>query len=140
MTPEIPQPVPFPPIPSPSKLSHFLEYAKMHLHIEDAKEYQAVLEQHKLGPDILPFASEKLLLDIGIPVGDIIRLQRGSQVWWNGPDANRKRSDTDDTRNSDGPPPMKKSVFYKKKFSGGCGCTFSGPSIRPDDDANKIRA
>jgi hypothetical protein len=61
----------------------------MHLHIEDAKEYQAVLEQHKLGPDILPFASEKLLLDIGIPVGNIIRLQRGSQVWWNGPDANR---------------------------------------------------
>jgi hypothetical protein len=35
---------------------------------------------------------------------------------------------------------MKKSVFYKKKFSGGGGCTFSGPPIRPDDDANKIRA
>ena len=71
-TPERPQPVLSSPIPSPSKLAHFLEYAEMHLHIEDTKEYQATLEQHKLGPDVLPFASEKLLLKIGIPVGDII--------------------------------------------------------------------
>lgn len=35
---------------------------------------------------------------------------------------------------------MKKSVFYKKKFCGGRGCTFSGPPIRLDVDANKIRA
>ena len=74
-TPEIRRPVPSPPIPSPSKLSRFLEYAKTDLHIRNAKEYQAALEQHKLGPDVLPFASEKLLLEIGIPAGDIIRLQ-----------------------------------------------------------------
>ena len=51
--------------------------------------------QH-IGPDIFSEIDNKMLTtEIGIPTGDIICLKEGSTVWWNGPDAKQKCSNTD---------------------------------------------
>ncbi|KAI6030148.1 hypothetical protein EDC04DRAFT_2605435 [Pisolithus marmoratus] len=42
-----------PPIPSPSKLSHYFQFAKTHLGVQHALTYKSALELHGISPDIL---------------------------------------------------------------------------------------
>ena len=80
------------------------------------------------------FIRDKLLASLGISAGDVIRLKNGSTAWWNRPasDAKRKRSNmitSDGEGWASEEPPVKKAVFYKKKFHGGGSTTFSGSQM-----------
>ncbi|KAF8546997.1 hypothetical protein OG21DRAFT_1370570, partial [Imleria badia] len=128
-----------PPILSPSQLSRFLKHAETDLHVQDATVYEWKLAAQHIGPDILSEIDDKTLLGIGIPTGDIIRLKKGCTVWWNGPDAKRRRSNTDQSsRDKSKSPtrPLQKRVAYKKKYFGGGGCHFTGPPMIPGDGDN----
>lgn len=81
-----------PPIPTPSKLCHFLAYAEKNLGVPNACQYKHPMEIKGLGPDILYLVSNKELADIGFSTGNIIHLKSSSQKWWNGPDAKHKHS------------------------------------------------
>jgi hypothetical protein len=48
-----------------------------------------------IGPDILTDISDRTLQDMGMNTGEIIRLKKASALWWIGPDAKRKRSDSE---------------------------------------------
>jgi hypothetical protein len=56
--------------------------------------YEGSLELQGIGLDILGNIDDKVLSGIGISMGDIIRIKKGSTIWWNGPNAKRKRSNT----------------------------------------------
>ena len=122
-----------PPIPSPSQLERYLQYAETSLGVRHALSYKSALEMHRIGPDILPNVDDKLLSDLGISAGDSIRLKKGSAAWWNGADAKRKRSntsasvETSDQRSS-------KRLSYKKRYHDGGGCRFSTAPMRKDDN------
>jgi len=81
-----PSPVPVP-LPTPSKLTCFLQYAEANLGVESAQTLEPALQRLGVGPDILSEMDDTLLCEAGISPGDIIRLKRGSIVWWNGPEA-----------------------------------------------------
>ena len=134
-----------PPVPSPSQLLRFLKFAETELHVVNATVYERRLAAQHIGPDILSKIDDKVLTaEIGIPTGDIIRLKRGSTIWWNGPNAKRKRSDTGQSSASQSKspthqPPQKK-VAYEKKYHDGGGSRFTGPPMIAgdgDDDAPK---
>ncbi|KAI6107739.1 hypothetical protein EV401DRAFT_1891929 [Pisolithus croceorrhizus] len=55
-----------PPIPSPSKLACYPQFAESHLSVQHAMSYNLALEMHGIGPDILPDDSNKLLADLGL--------------------------------------------------------------------------
>jgi len=50
---------------------------------------------------------------LGIPPGDVIRLQDNVLKWWNGPDAKRKSSHTDNESNDEH---TKKRVRFEKRY------------------------
>ncbi|KIO01842.1 hypothetical protein M404DRAFT_89195, partial [Pisolithus tinctorius Marx 270] len=83
-----------PPIPSPSHLSHFLCYTESNLSVRNTTLYEWELELQSIGPDILMDIDDQTLNRAGIATGDIIHLKKGSLLWWNGPDAKRKCSNT----------------------------------------------
>ncbi|KAI6033484.1 hypothetical protein BKA83DRAFT_4120971 [Pisolithus microcarpus] len=122
-----------PPIPSPSQLTRFLQYAETNLGVRYAMSYKSILEMHRIGPDILLDVDDKLLSEFGISAGDAIRLKKGSMAWWNGPDAKRKRSDASASAEDAQQPAIKKRVSYNKKYHEGGGCRFTGPPMRKDD-------
>ncbi|KAI6030228.1 hypothetical protein EDC04DRAFT_2605399 [Pisolithus marmoratus] len=76
-----------PPIPSPSKLSCYLQFAETHLSVQHTLTYKSALELHRISPDIILDVSDKLLADLGLSAGDAICLKKGSITWWNGPNA-----------------------------------------------------
>ncbi|KIK25778.1 hypothetical protein PISMIDRAFT_66770, partial [Pisolithus microcarpus 441] len=82
-----------PPVPSPSQLMCFLQYAEMNLGMWYTMSYKSVLEMHGIGPDILPDVDDKLLSEFGISAGGVIHLKKGSTAWWNRPDAKCKKRD-----------------------------------------------
>ncbi|KAI6021285.1 hypothetical protein EDC04DRAFT_2523670, partial [Pisolithus marmoratus] len=82
-----------PPIPSPSQLAHFHQYAKTSLRVHYALSYKSALELHGIGLDILQDEDNKFLSNLGISAGDVICLKKGSAAWWNGPNAKHKQSD-----------------------------------------------
>jgi hypothetical protein len=49
--------------------------------------YEGSLELQGIGLDILGDIDDKVLSGISISTGDIIRIKKGSTIWWNGPDA-----------------------------------------------------
>lgn len=140
-----------PPIPSPTQLARYLEYAETNLGVRYASSYKAALELHGIGPDILPDVDDKLLADLGISAGDVIRLKKGSTAWWNGPDVKRKRSHTS-TSTLDGrePPPKRNNasaseahesvsraprrVSYEKRYHTGGGFRFTAPAMQKDEN------
>ena len=124
-----------PPVPSLRQLTHFLHYAETHLGVRDATTYERELEIQGIGPDILNVVDDQMLSSMGIPTGDIIRLKRGSTVWWNSSDSKRKRSNTEASSESSGAHPPRK-VAYKKHYHDSGGCHFSGPPMQPDDAGN----
>ena len=74
----------------------FLRYAETELHVKNATAFEWRLAAQHIGPDILPEIEDKILaMEIGIPAGDIVHLKKVSITWWNGPEAKRKRSNTD---------------------------------------------
>ncbi|KIK80040.1 hypothetical protein PAXRUDRAFT_28262 [Paxillus rubicundulus Ve08.2h10] len=76
-----------PAVPTPSKLTQFLEYADTQLGVQHASTYEAALRRLGAGPDILAEMSDSNLSQAGLNPGDIICLKCGATVWWNGPDA-----------------------------------------------------
>ncbi|KAF8132039.1 hypothetical protein EV363DRAFT_1480092 [Boletus edulis] len=131
-----------PPVPSPSQLARFLEYAETELHVLNATAFERRLAAQHIGPDILPEIDDKTLAsEIGIPAGDIVRLKKGSTVWWNGPDAKRKRSDTGQSSASHPKSPTRprqKRVAYEKRYHDKGASRFTGPPmIAGDDDEDK---
>ena len=99
--------------------------------------YEYILTMQHIDPDILSEIGDKTLLDIGIPTGDIICLKRDCMVWWNGPDAKQKCSDTDQslTSKSRSPTcPSQKKVAYEKKYHDGSSCQFTAFPMIPGND------
>ncbi|KIO10419.1 hypothetical protein M404DRAFT_129759 [Pisolithus tinctorius Marx 270] len=143
----VPQDPPIsPPIPSPSHLSHFLRYAESNLGVCNATLYEWELELQLIGPDILMDIDDQTLARAGIATGDIIRLKKGSLLWWNGPDAKRKHSDTGASSGNErvgqaSSPPTRpsKKIVYEKRFKDGGGCHFTASpmTINKDDDGSK---
>lgn len=125
-----------PPLLSPSQLLQFLKYTEKDLGVSDATMYEQKLQVQHIGPDILGDIDDKILLGIGIPTGDIIHLKMGCTVWWNGPDAKRKCSNTDQSQSGQAiaSSPPKKKISYKKKYYGGGSCHFKGPPMEPGND------
>jgi hypothetical protein len=95
--------------------------------VKDATLYESSLHRKRYGPDILPQVSDKALEEVSIQPSDAIRLKDGAAVWWNGPDAKRKRVDGD---KETGEPSAKcDSVTYERRFDDGGGCHFLGPPM-----------
>ncbi|KAF8123999.1 hypothetical protein EV363DRAFT_1178820, partial [Boletus edulis] len=124
-----------PPIPSPSHLAHFLAYAETHLSIQHASTYWHALNLQGIGWDILADMDNQVLAGIGISMGDIVHLKKGSVVWWNGPKAKRKWSDTVTSSGTERSKtePQKKKVAYKKQYHAGGGNRFLGLAMEEGD-------
>jgi hypothetical protein len=128
------------PLPSPSQLTCFLAYAESHLGVRNTSMYEGSLELQGIGPDILGDIDDKVLSGIGISTSDIIRIKKGSTIWWNGPDAKRKWSNTSRSSGTEhgrfGSPkaePPKKKVAYEKQSHDGGASRFSAGPMQPDD-------
>lgn len=92
--------------------------------------------QH-IGPNIISKISDKILFNIEIPTGDIICLKRDWMVWWNGPDAKQKHSNTDQISTSKSRSPtcsLQKKVIYEKKYHDSSGCHFTAFSMIPSNN------
>src|ERR1700761_1388588 len=85
-----------PPINTPSKLRRYLEHAEQHLGVENATLHEDRLLQESFGPDILPLIGDQLLVNCGVPMGDVVRLKRGASAWWASPEAKRSKILNDD--------------------------------------------
>jgi hypothetical protein len=68
---------------TPTKLPRFLSYAETHLGVRDVHQYEEKLSAMGFGPDILHVVDDKVLTDIGISLGDTIRIKQHSLTWWN---------------------------------------------------------
>ena len=111
-----------------------------HLGVYNTTMYELDLRAQSIGPHILAETDDKMLSRIGIAIGNIICLKKGSTVWWNGLDAKWKCSKTGQS-NVDQPqhkekspvcPPPKKKVAYEKKYHDGSGSCFMGPLMQAD--------
>lgn len=108
------------PIPSLSHLTHFLAYAETHLGVQHVSTYQHALNVQGIGQDILADIDEKILVEVGIPKGDIIHLKKGSIIWWNRPEVKCKWSNTSTSLDVEhgriASPSQKKRIAYKKHY------------------------
>ncbi|KAH7918824.1 hypothetical protein BV22DRAFT_986080, partial [Leucogyrophana mollusca] len=120
-----------PPIPTPSKLTSYLQYAEKHLSIDGAMIYEPTLRMKGIGPDIMMNVPDNVFLEAGFTIGDVIHLKDGSTRWWNGPDAKRKRSDTESQVAA---VPEVKRVDYKRRFNDGGANRFVGPPMELGDN------
>ena len=87
------------------------------------------------------------VIGISISTGDIICLKKGSVIWWNGPDAKWKQSNTSTSSGSehgwsgfpkaDSEPPKKK-IAYEKWYHEGDGSRFSAGLMQPDDGGGAL--
>jgi hypothetical protein len=123
-------------VPTPSKLSRFLQYAEDNLGVNYATSYESSLRSIGAGPDILSEINNQELSRIGLTPGDIIRLKKGSVIWWNGPlaksdpndSAKCKRSDTTDSAI-----PECRKYQYKRRYHDGGRARINGGRMRLDD-------
>ena len=95
--------------------------------VRNATSYESSLQHKQYGPDILPCVSDKALEEAGIHPGDVIHLKDGAIMWWNGPDAKRKRVDGEGDISE--PPAKCDVVDYERQFDDGGGSQFSGPPM-----------
>ena len=65
--------------------------------------------------------------EVGIYPGNVIHLKDGAIMWWNGPDAKRKRVDGEGDISE--PPANHDVVDYERRFDDGSGSWFSGPPM-----------
>ncbi|KAJ7939579.1 hypothetical protein B0H13DRAFT_1850362 [Mycena leptocephala] len=143
-----------PAVPSPTKLPRFLEHAEKNLGVSNARSFEPLMRQNGYGPDIMHLLDNQALLDCGMNMGDALRMKAGSVDWWKGPDAKRKRADSEvgpihasittasgstvvstrSAQNDPGTPPSKKISFerrYDEEGGGGGASRFFGPRITP---------
>ncbi|KAG1850455.1 hypothetical protein F4604DRAFT_1959350 [Suillus subluteus] len=125
-------PITSPVAPTPSTLTHFLKYAKDHLGVAFAPTYEPSLRGIGAGPDILADMADQDLARAGLSAGDIIRLKKGSVIWWNGPLAKsstkRQRSDTTESNI-----PKYKKFQYERRYHDGGRARISGSCMKPDE-------
>ena len=77
--------MPSPVRPSPSQLHRYLIHAREDLGVENALQYESPLKRARYGPDILTRIPDTSLTDLGIPHGDIVCLNDGSNTWYHSP-------------------------------------------------------
>ncbi|KAJ7686295.1 hypothetical protein B0H17DRAFT_1204353 [Mycena rosella] len=128
-----------PVIPSPTKLPRFLDHCEKSLGIVGARRYEFAMKQEGYGPDILHLVEDRELVGLGMKKGDVLRIKAGSQPWWNGPNAKRKRGDSDAMPTADplATPPAKK-VAFERRFPEGGSERFYGPRIAAGDGEKNI--
>lgn len=72
---------------TPTKLHCFLEHAEKELGVVDATLLHYQMEDKGYGPDILHEVLDSDLKELGVKLGDVLRLKRAAPLWFNGPDA-----------------------------------------------------
>ncbi|KIM64577.1 hypothetical protein SCLCIDRAFT_75913, partial [Scleroderma citrinum Foug A] len=122
-------------LPTPSKLTRFLQYAEANLGVESAQTLEPALQRLGVGPDILSEMDDTLLQEAGISPGDIIHLKCGSSVWWNGPEARQKRSATQ-SESTEAPATKECKFQYEKHYEDGGRSHFTGGPIKPAEDGD----
>ncbi|KAK6978300.1 hypothetical protein R3P38DRAFT_2442459, partial [Favolaschia claudopus] len=135
----VPEVVNSPPVPTPSKLSRYLEHAETKLGVSDARMFETGLRENGYGPDILHLVDNKDLEGLGISKGNIIRLKAGAQNWWNSSDAKRKRTESESAGNSgitagigqDVTVTPSKRVAYEVRYEDGGSSRLFGPRLSP---------
>lgn len=127
-----------PVIPTPTKLNRFLQYAESNLGVENAQALEPTLRGLGAGPDILPEMDDTVLREAGINPGDIIRLKRGSKVWWSGPEAKRKRTATQ-SEPAEAPQATKRKFQYERRYDDGGAARITGGPIMPAEDGDDGR-
>ncbi|KAJ7884808.1 hypothetical protein B0H14DRAFT_2219778, partial [Mycena olivaceomarginata] len=132
-------------IPTPTKLTRFLDHAAVNLGIPAARTFESSMRQNGFGPDILHVVQDQDLVDLGMTKGDVIRLKAGAQDWWKGPEARKKRGHAEmensvgsgsgsnkpghpNSQDLDATPPSKK-VSFERRWEGGGAERFYGPRI-----------
>ncbi|KAJ7201418.1 hypothetical protein GGX14DRAFT_371289 [Mycena pura] len=129
-----------PPIYTPSKLRTFLIHAEEKLNVRNALSYETALDNEGFGPDILHLVENAELKTLGIPSRDIIRLKRGAQQWWTGPEPKKakKKHSGADFSDDNGPssvphkfPDAQKVAFEYRSPNSEGKCRFYGPRIEP---------
>ncbi|KAG6913277.1 hypothetical protein DXG01_008213 [Tephrocybe rancida] len=122
------QPLASPAKNTPSKLSRFLSHAETALGITHASSYLEPLERNGYGPDVISAVEDSALSDLGLKPGDVIRLKRGAQAWWNSPEAKRQR--TSSPHLSPSPPPHNThAIRFEKHYADGGLASFFGSSM-----------
>ncbi|KAK6995603.1 hypothetical protein R3P38DRAFT_2567142 [Favolaschia claudopus] len=127
----VPEVVNSPPVPTPSKLSRYLEHAETKLGVSNARMFETGLSENGYGPDILHLVDNKDLEGLGISKGNIIRLKAGAQNWWNSPDAKRKRTESESAGNSDVTVTPSKQVAYEVRYKDVGSSRLFGPRLSP---------
>ncbi|KAH9916502.1 hypothetical protein B0H21DRAFT_703012 [Amylocystis lapponica] len=132
--------------PSPSDLRKCLDYIDKHpeLGLQAASQYYTALYAQGLGPDIIPSMSTHDLTSspIKMKLGDVVRLKRGCEQWWDAPDGKRScRRQEDDLFSPDQSaqegPSVVKLVRYERRYNdNGCpgfSSWFAPPLVRNED-------
>jgi hypothetical protein len=121
--------------PSPSQLSRFLAYAEDHAGVKSARRHENSLASEGYGPDVLHLVDVKSLRDLGIPAGDVLRLQRSAPLWWKSEPERILKRRHDGPANQ--PPqdelPPSKRMRFEQRFKEGGSCTCFGPSTTAGD-------
>lgn len=131
LAPEETSPLSSPSKNTPTKLRRFLEHAEKDLGVAGATFFHYSMEDKGYGPDILHEVPDSDLKGIGIKPGDVLRLKRDAPLWFNGPDAKRRRLVSGSTsRARDDSVPATRTRFEKQWSDGGRASSF-GDSMRP---------
>ena len=96
-----------------------------------------------IGPDILMDVSDQMLQDMGMNIGEIIWLKKASALWWTGPDAKRKCSDSEPPAESQlnltpDRPNVKKMAYERHYHNGGRARFGAGPMRHDGDDGGGL--
>ncbi|KAF9456340.1 hypothetical protein BDZ94DRAFT_1177933, partial [Collybia nuda] len=122
-----------PPMNTPTKLSRFLQYVEKDLRMQGLVFLEDRFCDKGYGPDILHLVDNTELQAMGLADGDVIRLKQNTPLWWNGPNAKRKQSDTPLLPMQDYPstPPNKKMAFEKRFNNNTGGGRYYSPRMTP---------
>ncbi|KAJ7114795.1 hypothetical protein C8R44DRAFT_629617 [Mycena epipterygia] len=145
-----------PVIPSPTKLLRFLEHAEAKLGVTTSRNFESVMRTNGYGPDIIHLLDDQALVDCGFTKGDALRIKAGAGEWWKGPDAKRKRVQTEEPGSGSGsgstsssthhvPPtqnnvdvtPPSKKVAFERRYDDGGRERFYGPRLTPGRDGDE---
>ncbi|KAK6969269.1 hypothetical protein R3P38DRAFT_3502227 [Favolaschia claudopus] len=134
----VPDVVNSPPVPTPSKLSKYLEHAETKLGVSNTRMFETGLRENGYGPDILHLVDNKDPEGLGISKGNVIRLKAGAQNWWKSSDAKRKRTESESAGNSgtagigqDVTVTPSKRVAYEVRYKDGGSSRLFGPRLSP---------
>ncbi|KAJ7098942.1 hypothetical protein C8R44DRAFT_642692 [Mycena epipterygia] len=145
-----------PVIPSPTKLPRFLEHAEAKQGVTTARNFESVMLTNGYGPDIIHLLDDQALVDCGFTKGDALRIKAGAGEWWKGPDAKRKRVQTEEpgsgsgsgstsssthhvphTQNNVDVTPPSKKVAFEHRYDDGGRERFYDPRLTPGRDGDE---